>query len=415
MINKINRLVHKKSFENGVWLYLLQFFNMVLPLVTLPYITRILGASRYGSFSIALNIIGYLQVVVEYGFELHASREVATKGKKYLSKHFTTVIATRFLLTGLCVLIGIIYACVNIDEYEISISFIILLMCLLGYCFQMNWIFQGLQEMRFISIVNVLTRTISTILIFFIVKTDKNLFLYCFLYSLSPLLSGWISCLLAKKRYNLDFVRIRVTDIIDELKSSFYVFTVHMSSRIFGSIGITFLAVFSNNVEVGIFSAIQKIPNLLIALWAPINQVIYPISSKYFSKSIEDGVKYVSKIRSYIIPFFTIGVLILSVASKGIVELMYGQEYAVFFYWIIPLLFWVLISIDNNFWGIQILLANGFDKEYGKVFQIGVVTTIFINGVFIYYWKGFGASIAPVASELVFNLLLRKTIRDVIK
>ena len=58
-------------------MYLLQFFNAIVPLLTLPYITRVLGASQYGLYALAINFVGYLQVLVEYGFGMSATREIA--------------------------------------------------------------------------------------------------------------------------------------------------------------------------------------------------------------------------------------------------------------------------------------------------------------------------------------------------
>lgn len=69
MISKvIKQLTTSKLIKNGFWLFVLQVFNTVVPMFTLPYITRILGPSGYGDFSLALNWILYLQVIVEYGF-----------------------------------------------------------------------------------------------------------------------------------------------------------------------------------------------------------------------------------------------------------------------------------------------------------------------------------------------------------
>ena len=67
-IEMIKKILKRKSVKNGAWLYLLQIFNTVVPLLTLPYITRILGAKQYGIFSIAINVIGYYQVVVVFGY-----------------------------------------------------------------------------------------------------------------------------------------------------------------------------------------------------------------------------------------------------------------------------------------------------------------------------------------------------------
>lgn len=407
MIERLKRIVSNKSARNGAWLYLLQFFNMVVPLFTIPYVTRILGAGLYGVFSIALNIIGYLQVLVEYGFGLSATRDVAIKGKENLSKQYTTVIISRVLLTIASIAVGLVYVLINRNNIQLCASFGVLFICLLGYCVQMNWVFQGLQEMKFISIVNIIARTTSTILIFVFVKTSENLLLYCLLYSLSPFLSGWIGCFVAKKRYDLHLIKVTIKDIVEELKNGFYVFTVHLSSRVFGAIGVTFLGMFSTAVEVGIFSAIQKIPNLVILLWSPINQVIYPLSSKKFSQSTEEGLRFVKRIKKYALPAFLMIVIVLSIGSKYIINFAFGAEYAENYYWLIPLLFWILVSIDNNFLGIQTLMASRHDKEYGQAFQIGVAATVLLNLVLSYTLKGFGAAMAPAVSELIFNCLLR--------
>ena len=68
MIKILKEKIKTKTMANGMWLYLLQIFNTVIPLITLPYVTRILGTTQYEVFSASFNIVGYLQVVVEYGF-----------------------------------------------------------------------------------------------------------------------------------------------------------------------------------------------------------------------------------------------------------------------------------------------------------------------------------------------------------
>lgn len=407
MIKKIKELLHKKSVQNGAWMYALQFFNMVVPLLTLPYITHVLGSSMYGTFSTALNIVSYLQVVVEYGFIMSATRKVAINGTKDLNKTFTSVVLGRGFLLGVCIFISLGYIFLNIKNKSLCFSFLILLICLLGVCVQMNWLFQGMQEMKYISIVNVVARFISTALIFIFVKSTSDLYLYCLLYSVSPFLSGFIGLFLAKKKYALHFIRIGYKEIFAELKDGFYVFTTQLSGKVFGAIGVTFLGIFAPSSVVGIYSAIQKIPNVMILLWSPIDQVIYPITSKHYKNSFVEGQNFVKWARKKILPLVIAMAIVIAILSKPIVQILYGSEYSPFFYWLLPLLGWLIISIDNNFWGVQNLLGSGHDKEYGEAFQIGVVATIVLNLLFIWLWGGMGAAVAPLVSELVLNILLR--------
>lgn len=414
-MKRIKQLIYNKSFQNGGWMYLLQFFNTILPLITLPYITRILGTIQYGTFSIALNIIGYLQVFIEYGFGMSATRKIALSNKNvdYINKIFTCVIFSRIILSVGCYLFIFIYSIFNLYHFEQIISLLILSICLFGYCFDQSWLFQGMQELKYLSIINIIARVCSVILIFILIKTPNDLIMYCFLYSISPLLSGILGLILAIKKFNVKFTKVTFSDISNELRSGWYVFTTQLSSKVFGSIGITFLGIFASNSVVGIFSAIQKIPNVLMLGWSPISQILYPISSKKIQESFNEGKKFILKVRNVLILLFGLIAIFISVFSKNIVYIAFGTQYASYFYWIFPLLLWLIVAILNNFYGIQILLGSGHDKEYSKCFQMGVLCTLVSNFILIYFLGGTGAAIAPLLSEFVLMILLRREIKKI--
>ena len=402
-----------KNVKNGVWLYLLQFFNTIIPLLTLPYITRILGAEKYGTFSIALNIIGYLQVVIEYGFEMSATRDVtiSDKNTKSINYIFTSVLFSRIFLFCGCVIIAFLYITIsNSNKIQVYALFI-MLSCLLGNVVQVNWLYQGMQEMKYISLVSIISRSISTICIFCFVKGQTDLLTYCFLFSISPLLGGFLGLVMAFRKYNLKIIRITFTDIITQLKKSGYVFTTQLSSKVFGSIGVTFLGFFSTEYVVGVYSAIQKLPAIILLAWSPISQVLYPITSSHMKNSFNEGCMYVRKARKIILPIFFSISLIIGILSHLLVKVAFGNEYAEFSFWSIPLLIWMILGINNNLLGIQTLLAGGYDKQYSKCFQIGVICNIIINFIMVYFFDGFGASLATVISEGVLFLLLLRELR----
>lgn len=408
-------LLGKASIKNGIWMYFLQFFNAVLPLMTLPYITRILGAEQYGVFSIALNIVNYLQVLVEYGFGMSATRKIALAEKRDLNKLFSAVLYSRGFLLFISAIISLSYNFVHKTNTQLALSLAILLICLLGYCVQMDWVFQGKQEMKYISIVNIISRTVSVIGIFTLVTTADDLYLYCLLYAISPFLSGFIGLFIAKKKYSLKLRKLHIQEIYKELQDGWFVFTTQLSSKVFGAIGVTLLGIFALPTEVGIFSAIQKIPNIMILAWTPISQVIYPISSKHFNNSWREGTEFVYKVRNYILPFFFVGALLVNIFSRNIILILFGTTYAEYFFWVTPLLLWLIVAINNNFMGVQILLGSGHDKEYSECFQIGVVCTILFNFGLIYFFKGTGAAIAPLVSEGILGAMLYLKIKKISK
>ena len=415
MTQKIKTMISSKVVGNGLWMYLLQFFNAIIPLITLPYVTRILGTSQYGIFSTSFNLVGYLQVVVDYGFSMSATREVALMGRNTnkISRLFSAVFYSKAILLLSCFLFSICYLNIwNPSDIQ-QLSYWMLILTLIGVFFQVDWLFQGLQDMKYISIANIVARTITTILIFVGVRNYHDILLYCFLYSLSPIISNFIGIIIVKFKYKLKLRKVTLNEIGKEFKTGWYIFTTQLTSKVFGSIGITFLTFLATKSTVGIFSAIQKIPNVLILLWLPISQVLYPIVSKKMDNSFIEGKNFVLKVRRYMIIFFLTCTLILSIFSKIIVKVAFGSAYSNEFLWLIPLLFWVLFSIDNNFWGIQILLGSGHDKQYSFCFQISIIVTIVLNLIFIYLWGGLGASLAPLVSEIILDILLIKAVNKI--
>lgn len=415
LLTIIKNELRKKNISNGLWLYFLQIFNTIVPLLTLPYITRVLGTTQYGIFSIALNIFGYLQVFIEYGFGMSATREVAIIGrkKKEISEIFSSILFARCLLfisSVFAVIFLLVIGSFNKSEF---LCLLILSIGLIGICFQQNWLFQGLQEMKYISIVNIISRTISVVFIFVFVKTREDLLLYCFLYSISPLLSGLLSYKIAKTQFHISLIKVSMKRIFGELHKGWYVFTTSLSAKVFSAVGITFLGIMATTSTVGIYTAIQKIPSLIMLMWTPISQIIFPIVSKKMEISFLEGEKFVKLLRKRILPIFILISIFVALFSSYLVNIAFGNEYALYYYWIIPLLIWMLLSINNNFLGIQILLASGHDKEYGMCFQLGVMATIASNFILIYFFEGDGASVAPAISEFFLSIVLIIQIKKV--
>lgn len=405
-----------QAINNGLWLYALQIFNTIIPLLTVPYITRILGATEYGFFSIAFNLIGYLQVVVEYGFGMSGARKASlAKTIEELNPTFSSIILSRIMLSVACAILTVVYGIIFFDSEKQMVCTVLLFLLPIGTILQQTWLFQGLQRMQYITISSVLARIISLICVFSFVKTANDLYIYCIAYSITTLLIGIIGTVLAIKVIGVRFVHVSFKRVIEEIKSGWYVFTTSLSSKIFSAFGVTVLGIMTTEHEVGVYSAIFKIPQIVMLAWTPVGQVLYPISSKKLTTSYLNGRKYVKKISCFILPCFGALVLGISIGAKRIINLLFGGEYATYYYIAYPLMLWILFGIVNNLLGIQTLLAGGYSKEYSKCFGVGVITTIVMNLLLIWLWGVVGAAISPVISEFVLCILLIGEIRKVDK
>lgn len=404
-MNKL--LKNSKILQNVSWLFVLQIFNTIIPMLTLPYITRILQPTKYGDFSAALNIITYLQVIVEFGFELNGARKVALiENNSDMSKIFNEIFFSRILLFFLSLFILITLTALGYFNKTTFACSIILLIMVIGTIIQPNWIFQGKEDMKFITYTNVIGRLISITLIFMFVNDSNDIFIYCILYSLNIFVSNLIGFILALKKYKIIISIPHLSKIINALKNSWYLFISSAMGKVFSNLGITVLTAFTTSYYVGIYAAIQKIPNILILLFTPIGQAIFPYTSKKFNSSYIEGFNFVKKVCIIvIIPFIILGILIICL-QKMIVSILFGNEYVAYSTLIIPLCIWLILSILNNFLGIQMLVGAGYQKEYSKAFQFSLIVIILSNFILGKFIGLYGVAWATMISELSLSIIL---------
>lgn len=409
MKNNLKKIINSKLFKNGMWLTILQLVNTVIPVVTIPYVTRILGSNEYGIFSIALNWILYLQVLVEYGFGLSGSRKVALLKENehaQLNQLFNNIISARILLLIVSFIALNIICIISAFSLQMYISILILFIMIIGTTFQLTWLFQGKQDMKFITIINVTSRIVSVILIFLLVKKPNDIYLYCALYSITLFLSSVISMIVARKKYNLKFSFARFDAIIKEFKDGIYLFASSAMTKIFSGFGVTMLGIYTTASITGIFSAIYKIPYVLTMFFSPVSQAIYPFISKEFSKGDEEGKKCVRKIGIPIFIIFGIFSIFIIVFNKIIINLLFGMEYSNYSIIVVPLVIQFLLAIINNFIGIQTLVASGKQKNYSKAFSIGCIAIVASNVLLGKLYGIYGVSIAAPIGELVLTISL---------
>lgn len=404
---KFDKLITSKLFHNSIWLYVLQIFNTIVPLITLPYITRVLGASSYGVFAFSLNIIGYFKVLVDYGFELSGSRKIAmAESDEEISEIFTNITLSKIALMLISIIVFIVISFILQIGGQEKTTVLIMFIMILGSAIQQTWLFQGLQDMKFITLISVFSRILSVAMIFLLIKNTNQVNLYAFIYSSAFLVNGIISILIVRYKFNIRIKRLSFRGIINELKDGWYIFSTSFASKIFAGLGITVLGITTTSNIVGVYSAIYKIPTILIMAYSPFSQVLYPYVSKKYSNSFINGFSIVSKI-SKIVVLLLIGIsIIIARYSELIIEVLFGAEYSMHHLLIIPLLFWVILSIVNNLYGIQVLVASGHQKEYAAIFRIVILFNVISNILGGYLYGMFGIAYAAVVSELILTVLI---------
>ena len=353
----IKKIVNNSVVYNGLWLMILQGVNTILPMITIPYITRILGAEGYGIFSAAQNWIFYLQVIVEYGFGLWGARKVALikdDDTEEISEIFSEILNARIIL---CILSFILMctisaiANISIDRF---ICQIILYAMIIGSMLQLIWLFQGKENMKPITIINIISRIISVLLIFIFVKNKSDIYAYTFFYSITYIISALLTIRVAKKKYNIRYIHVGIGSIFTVLKEAWYIFLSSALIKVFSGIALSILTIVSSNYYIGVYSAIYKIPYILVMAFSPISQALYPNISKKYKSSFNEGVKFVEKITLPIVALFTIISIVIILLKDIIVKIAFGSEYVLYSSIILFLLIQTIFAIYNNFLGVHI-------------------------------------------------------------
>ena len=400
----IKKILKSQVFSNGVYLYVLQIFNMIIPLLTLPYITRILGDSQYGVFSKILNYITYCQALVEYGFTLAGARKITLcNGVEERNKIFSSITYSKILLTLISYSVVIVLATtITKDSMQVICLFILALM-LVAEAFTQTWFFQGMQYMRPIMFVSVISRTISTVCMFVFVKNSKHLLLYALFFVSANLITALLGTIIVMKKFQIRFTRISKGELFFALKDGWPLFTTSFASKLCSGFAITALGFFCTDAIIGGYSAVQKIPYILVMMFAPIGQAIYPFICRLYADNVNKGVKFLKIITSIVLCICMVGVVIIIILKDWLINFAFGNDYLYYSKLIIPLAIWMFFSIANNFLGIQTLIARGYQTQYSRCFLTSVVILVILCLVLGYYFGAMGVAIATLIGEMVLT------------
>ena len=296
---------YKIIISNLSYLSLLELLGLFFPLITYPYLIKVLGKDTYGAVVMAQSIVAYLVIMVNFGFNVSAAKDVSKKRNNHIA--LSHVVSSIFLLKSfIFLLVAIIY--ISIILFTDIVHYKFLYLFSLGLCIQEiyfpTWFFQGMERMKYITIISFMTRFLSLFLIFLIIKSDDNFIFVPLLNSLGGIFASIVSFYILIRFFSirLSFVPFRYIKLVFCRSIPFFFsrfISVAMEKTNAVLIGTTLsygdLAVYDLGTKI---VGILRIPFNIIA------QVLYP--SVAYSKDIS-VVKTMLKVSisvSFIIIFF---------------------------------------------------------------------------------------------------------------
>ncbi|MCK9150780.1 flippase [Methanobacterium alcaliphilum] len=309
--------------ENFFSLSALQVVGYILPLITVPYLTRTLGVANYGLVNFAMALMAYFKILTEYGFGLSAVREISIHrdDPEKVSEIFSAVMIIKILLTVLafCILYVVVFSFSKFSSN--ALMYLLAFGWVIGYTISPMWFFQGMERMKYITILNVLTNLIFVFAIFAVVRSAADFIFVPLLYSLGIIISGLISLVIIYRTFKVRFHIPSRSFIVETFKDSTNFFLSGASASIYTSSNTFFLGIFTNNTAVGYYSAAEKLYVAMQGLYAPLLQVIYPYMAKTKNKVFH------RKIFKSVTALNAVFCVLLIVFSGFIVNLLFGPAF----------------------------------------------------------------------------------------
>lgn len=394
----------KTVTKNYIYNLIYQILVLILPLITAPYVSRVLGAENIGIYSYTISIATYFILFGSLGVALYGQRQIAyeqKKGKK-LSKTFWEIVILRFVTMAISMII-FYFTFVNGEQYQVYYK--ILLLELLANCFDISWFFQGLEEFKKTVTRNIIVKLISVISIFTFVKNSNDLGIYFWIYVLSTLI-GNLSLWAYLPKY-LKKIKARQLNIVQHIKPTIGLFIPQIAIQVYTVLDKTMIgAIISDKSEVGYYEQSQKIIKMLLTVITSLGTVMLPrIANTFASGEKEKVTNYMKK--SFNMVFLLSFPMIFGVVavSKAFVPVFFGQGYdkvAILMSIISPIL--LLIGL-SNVTGTQYLLPTRRQKEYTFSVVCGSIINFIMNACLIGKFGAIGASIGTVIAELTVTLI----------
>ncbi len=361
--NKLSIISRNKILiENFSYLSILQIFNLLLPLITFPYLIRVLGKETYGLVIYAQAIIAYLNIIINFGFNISATRDISVNRDtpQVVSIIVNSVLIIKTFLFIISVLILFLIILIFPGIRVNSLLYIFTMgVCIYEVLFPM-WYFQGIEQMKYITYINLISRGTFTALIFLLVKSEGDYLLVPILNMLGAIIAGAISIYLLFIRDNITLKFPGIKPLIKHVRESTPFFFSRATGVLIARTNTVLIGSFLGYTEVAYYDLAVKISELCKIPSNLINQTIYP------RISVTKNMKMVIKIIKYnLLLSLTLYASIVFLINP-IINILGGVQMQPAKYVIFLLNITAVIAGVSYFFGNTMLVVNGYFKEFNR-------------------------------------------------
>ncbi len=389
----------KKSIaKNYIYNLIYQLLLVVTPLITAPYVSRVLGAEAIGTYGYTYSIVTYFVLFGSLGAAMYGQREIAyvQNDKKKQSKVFLEIVIIRAITLTISMVTYYMTFCLRGEN---TLYYKILLIEMFSTMFDITWYFQGLEEFKKTVLRNLVIKTISIISIFIFVKSPEHLTIYIAIYTISNLL-GNLSLWFYMPKY---IEKVEKIELKKHIKAMIVLFVPQIATQIYVVLDKTMIgAILGDMKQVGYYEQAQKIIKTLLLVVTAFGTVMTSRISNIYANEAKEKINDYIKLSFKFVWLIGLPIMFGTMAvASSVVPWFYGTGYDE----VVPLMITIspiLIFIGlSNVTGMQYLIPTGRNEAYTISVTVGAISNLILNIILIRLFKASGAAIASVISEFL--------------
>lgn len=403
----------RKLISNIFALYILQGLNYIIPLAVLPYLVRTLGMERYGLVALSQSFAQYFILFSDYGFNYSATRSIAKQRDDSIavSGLFCTIILIKLVLAGLgfAILIAIIGL---VRPFQAnSAFFFVAYLAVIGNVLFPVWYYQGIEQMRYISIIIGISRFIGAIALFVFVHHPQDALLSLTIQSVTPIVGGVAGLWVIFHKFKVRFVWPAPAQLKSALMEGWHLFVSTAAISLYTNTNVFLVGLLAGNLQAGYFSAAEKLLRGMQGLITPITQAIFPHINSLAAKSRDNALQFTARILRWMSAFSLTASLLVFVYAKPLVTICFGHlatESVPIVRWIAFLPFLIVVS---NVLGVQIMVSFGLDKQFSRILIFAGLFNLALAIPLIKMFAARGAGASVLVTEFLVTVLMVVVLR----
>lgn len=389
--SKINRIRQSKDgkvlVENFAYLSLLQVAGYVFPLLTLPYLARVIGVEGFGKIAFASGVMVWIQTIADWGFNFTATRDVAKNrdNKEKVSEIFSNVLWARCVLMVFSFVVLLLLVLFVPEFKENAAVIFVTFLMIPGHIMFPDWFFQAMERMKYITMLNLLSKLLFAAAVFVFITDKDDYILQPLFVSLGFMVSGIVAMYYILVRWRVRLYRPSWGVVKETIKNSTDVFINNLMPNLYNSFSVVLLGMWGGSVSNGKLDAGNRFVNIVQQFMTIISRVFYPFLSRRMDKH-----DLLMKFNVFVALFLA---FVLFLGAPLLIKIFFTNEFQDSILVLRILSVSIVFLSLSNIYGTNYLIIEGHERKLRNVTAVSSLIGFMFSFPLIYYFDFVGAAI----------------------